>query len=394
MVRVVGPLRFVTSNPAEVSEVWVRAPKVRTHGEGVVTTGNDRFPVIDGEVSFTAVPGPAVLALISQGRAVDTIPILVGDGAEQTLRQVVEAAEVADDTTKREIEKLAAQAVELLDSSTANAQKAQDGAQRAETAAGEAGASASAASGSASAAATSQKRAGSSATAAATAERNAAEHASEAARHEVAAQGYAEDAEESAESAGVSADRAATIAGSTRWVGTRLEVNGQLSQELMPEITISDDGTWVVEGVDTGVRASGADGEPGRDGTMTFEELTPEQRASLKGDKGDPGEPGRDGKPGTTTWAGITDKPAVFPPASHTHTLADITNAPNSHTSAQTASTLMSRDSAGRARVNNPSNNLDIANRQYVDGAVAGVVVQVSSPPSSPRSGVLYVIPE
>lgn len=109
MARITGSLRFVTDNPAQVSEVWVRAPQVRTHVEGVVTTGNDRFPVTGGEVSFTAVPGPAVLALISQGRAVDTIPILVGDGAEQTLRQVVEAAELADEWTLTELERLAQQ---------------------------------------------------------------------------------------------------------------------------------------------------------------------------------------------------------------------------------------------------------------------------------------------
>lgn len=82
---------------------------------------------------------------------------------------------------------------------------------------------------------------------------------------------------------------------------------------------------------------------------------------AIKGDKGEPG---------TTSWAGIEDKPTTFEPASHTHTLADISNAPNSHTSVQTASTLVSRDSAGRARVNNPSNNLDIANKSYVDGAL------------------------
>ena len=139
MPTVEGSLLFVSSRAAQVSEVWVRAPRVRTHVEGVVTTGNDRFPVDGGEVTFTAVPGPAVLALISQGRAVDTIPILVGDASTQTLRQVVSAAKVADDATQREIEKLAAQAVELVDSSTANAKKAQEEADRAEGAAGEAG---------------------------------------------------------------------------------------------------------------------------------------------------------------------------------------------------------------------------------------------------------------
>ncbi|MDU7598657.1 MAG: hypothetical protein E7K46_00150 [Corynebacterium sp.] len=142
MPTVKGNLLFVSSRVAQVSEVWVRAPKVRTHAEGLVTTGNDHFPVIDGQVEFTAVPGPAVLALISQGRAVDTVPIVVGDAETQTLRQVVNAAEIADDATKREIEKLAAQAVHLVDSSTENARKAQDGAQRAETAAGEAKSSA------------------------------------------------------------------------------------------------------------------------------------------------------------------------------------------------------------------------------------------------------------
>ena len=39
--------------------------------------------------------------------------------------------------------------------------------------------------------------------------------------------------------------------------------------------------------------------------------------ADLKGDKGDPG---------TTTWAGITDKPSSFTPAAHSHAISDVTN--------------------------------------------------------------------
>lgn len=39
----------------------------------------------------------------------------------------------------------------------------------------------------------------------------------------------------------------------------------------------------------------------------------------------------------------------------------------NNATSAYTASTLMMRDSSGRARVQNPSNSYDIANKTYVD---------------------------
>ena len=218
MPTIEGNLLFVSSRAAQVSEVWVRAPRVRTHVEGVVTTGNDRFPVDGGEVEFTAVPGPAVLALISQGRAVDTIPILVGDTATQTLRQVVSAAKVADDATKREIEKLAAQAVELVDSSVENAKKAQDGATRAETAAGNAKQSESSAATSASGAKSSATSASSSASKASTSEQNAAKSASAAA---TSAAGAKQDA-----------DRAANIASSTSWSGDKLTVNGKTSPSL------------------------------------------------------------------------------------------------------------------------------------------------------------------
>lgn len=39
----------------------------------------------------------------------------------------------------------------------------------------------------------------------------------------------------------------------------------------------------------------GEKGDKGEDGTLIFEELTEEQKASLKGDKGDKGEDGKDG---------------------------------------------------------------------------------------------------
>ncbi|HAT1243373.1 TPA: hypothetical protein I8V59_001607 [Corynebacterium striatum] len=79
---------------------------------------------------------------------------------------------------------------------------------------------------------------------------------------------------------------------------------------------------------------------------------------------------------------------------SHTHTLSQISDAPNSHTSSNTANTLMSRDSAGRARVSNPYNSLDVANKAYVDAQVAGVpkIQVVSSLPSSPDSSTVYIV--
>lgn len=293
MPTVKGNLMFVSSRAAQVSEVWVRAPKVRTHVEGVVTTGNDRFPVDGGEVSFTAVPGPAVLALISQGRAVDTIPILVGDASTQTLRQVVSAAKVADDATQREIEKLAAQAVALVDSSVANAKKAQDGAQRAESAAGNASRSDNNARSAAKTAQDSATAASSSASKASTSEQNAAKSAS---------------------SAKSDADRAANVANSTSWSGDRLTVNGKTS----PSLT------------------------------------------------------GPTGPSGATTWDRVENKPSTFPPSTHTHKMADISDMPEVR-QAVASGTIVRRWSNGDIDVPlKPTMGKGFAtSKEYVDTAVA-----------------------
>lgn len=53
----------------------------------------------------------------------------------------------------------------------------------------------------------------------------------------------------------------------------------------------------------------GPQGEKGVDGTMTFEDLTPEQKASLKGDKGDTGPQGPKGDKGDTGAAGPQGEP-------------------------------------------------------------------------------------
>ena len=123
-------------------------------------------------------------------------------------------------------------------------------------------------------------------------------------------------------------------------------------------------------------------GEPGKQGPP-----------GEPGKKGDPGPPGEPGPPGTTTWAGITDKPDV--------------------TSFLRNGSIVQRDSNGRSYINSPNSNFDIANKGYVDTEVAkkadanhthseyatksdlaAAIRLVSSPPSSPTSGVLYVIPE
>lgn len=450
MTVVSGKLSLVTSRPSRVTQVFVRSRGDRPVGSDVVIDEQDNVPVRDGQISMTLLPGPAVLVLALLDAPWKTIPLMVTDSATQKLGDAVELGLALDGRSMAEIDSLADRiarqvkeasgVLPRVDSAAASAEDAAGRAAKSATAAGQSESRAKTAEGNAK---TSESNAATSARNAKTSETNAAEHAAKAAQSEIAAG-------TSAESAKRDADRVATIAGSTRWVGTRVEVNGELSPDLMPDLSISSRGTWVINGVDTGQAARGADG------TMTFEELTPAQRASLKGDKGEQGEPGEPGRkgdkgepgapgergeqgpPGTTTWAGITDKPTVFPSSghkhrsedvsdasndlgkgkggkllkgrdsdgklftytpvsevnndmelvskgwvdaqvsrkadqSHTHTLSQITNAPNSHTSSNTGSTLMSRDSAGRARVSNPLNSLDIANKAYVDAVDAKV---------------------
>ena len=53
----------------------------------------------------------------------------------------------------------------------------------------------------------------------------------------------------------------------------------------------------------------GPEGPKGADGTMTFEDLTPEQKASLKGDKGDKGDTGAAGPQGEPGPQGPAGEP-------------------------------------------------------------------------------------
>lgn len=55
----------------------------------------------------------------------------------------------------------------------------------------------------------------------------------------------------------------------------------------------------------------GPQGEKGADGTMTFEDLTPEQKASLKGDKGDKGDTGAAGPQGEPGPQGEKGEPGT-----------------------------------------------------------------------------------
>ena len=374
MVRVVGPIRVVTDRPLLVSRVRVRAARDRAEQGGLTTAFDDSVPVTDGQLDMQVLPGPAVLVLEVTGGFSHAVKLVVPDVESATLEQCVLAAEVAGDADKRVLERLAGEVARDAATASEAARSAGDSATTAATSAQAAGVSAQSAGGSASAAASSASKAK-------TSETNAGKSAT-------AAGTSASQAASSASAAAGSAERAATIAGSTRWVGTQLEVNGQLSPDL-----------------------KGEKGDPGDKGDK-----------GDRGEKGDQGERGPQGEPGppgegiesatysvvpntlmkrtstgavsvadptagvhaanknyvdtavanaTPSWDSLSGKPSTFTPAMHSHTLADVTNAPNSHTSAQTASTLMSRDSAGRARVANPSNSLDIANKGYVDSTAS-----------------------
>lgn len=361
MPTISGQLKLVTDKPALVSEVWVRSAELRPYGTGVLTAFNDTVPVADGEVSFTAVPGAAVLVLVQPGGPQVAVPIIVEESpARQTLYQVIKNAEMVEGRTADELaaivsaindtlksaDSVAAQIAadaKAADAAARNARGGESGARSAESGAAK---SASAAAESAKSAAAleegaqgAQAAAAESAKSAGVSEENARSYAATAAQHEVAASGHADSARGSAE-------RVATIADSTRWVGTRVEVNGKLSPDLKGE---------------TGEK--GDKGDPGRDGTVSFESLSAVQREEIrgpegapgppgergpegprgpqgnpgpagpagpagpKGDKGDKGDRGEQGPPGTTTWAGITGKPTVFTPAPHSHTLGDIEDA-------------------------------------------------------------------
>ncbi|WP_455951457.1 collagen-like triple helix repeat-containing protein [Arcanobacterium haemolyticum] len=97
---------------------------------------------------------------------------------------------------------------------------------------------------------------------------------------------FASQADKSASTADANARKVETIAESVSWSDDVLTVAGKRSGHLR-----------------------GPQGRAGKDGTMTFEQLTPEQRASLKGDRGDPGPRGERGPRGLTGARG-SDGPA------------------------------------------------------------------------------------
>lgn len=229
------------------------------------------------------------------------------------------------------------------------ANEAKSSATRAETAAGNAKQSESSASSSERGAKSSASSASSSASKAATSEQNAAKSAGDAASSAFQVVAIATRAERDA-------DRAAQIADSTSWDGDKLTVNGQTSPSL------------------TGPKGDPGDkGEPGKDGKpFTFNDLTEQQRESLRGEpgrKGDTGDPGQDGKDGASTWNDIKGKPSEFPPCRHRHDSGDIVNAVNDAGDPKFGGyVIKARNRDGKIfYYNAPTEGRELANKDYVD---------------------------
>lgn len=228
MVRVSGPLRVVTDRPLLVSQVRVRAARDRAEQGGLTAAFDDSVRVTDGQLDMVVLPGPAVMMLEVTGGFSHAVALVVPDVAEATLEQCVTAAQVAGDTDKRTLERLAGEVARDALAVSEAVGRAGDSATAAGAAEARAGEHADAAATSANAAKTDAGKAAASASAAAGAVWSANSSAS-------AASKSASAAAQSATAAAGSAERAATIAGSTRWVGTQLEVNGQLSPDLKGE---------------------------------------------------------------------------------------------------------------------------------------------------------------
>lgn len=267
MTTVSGDLRLVTDVAAPVSQVWVRAPRLRAADGAVVAPLNDHVDVRDGRLSFECRPGPARVTLIVAGSPSESFDILVA-GDQLDLAQAV-----ADfDVTVGESEESLAGYVQAM-REVQSAVHASEGvvsrsAERAGVARDEAEGFASAANDSAAKAderATAAARSRSAASADANLAKSAqsdARHAQEwASKHKEAAEGHATSAESAATRSENAANR---LWDSVAWNGDRLSVADRQSEPL------------------TGPR--GPQGDVG-----------PRGATGERGPKGEPGEPGKDG---------------------------------------------------------------------------------------------------
>ena len=330
MPKVSGNIRTVTDSPTTVERVLVRSYRTRDHGPDLILHENVPVQVdTDGNVSFTAVPGRAEMIIETALLVKEVVPLIIQDEpATQSLGDVARRGLLAEGVSE---DKLAI-FIDRLERATNRLPDV-------ESAATSSSSSAASAKKSADSASASAKSAGESADSASTSASNAAE-----------------SAESAAGSASSAASDAATVkeaASSASWTGDRLTVLGKTGPHLTgpqgprgeqgdtgpvgktgpagPQGETGDTGPQGPKGPrgvdgpqgpqgdpgpkgdtgETGPRGpagptgprgktgeAGPKGEPGADGTMTFADLTDEQRESLRGPAGADGKTGPQGEPG------------------------------------------------------------------------------------------------
>lgn len=299
----------------------------------------------------------------------------IPDGYKEQLDDLFGKAGVSAEAAKKSASAAGASAADAKKSETAAASSASS-----------AKTSASGAASSASSASSSEKKAADSARAAASAqdsvaassslaqesaakagvsEKAAASSASSASTDASKAATSEKNAAASASSAKADADRVSKVAESTSWNGDKLTVNGKTSPSLTgPKGDVGPRG-------ETGPRGEagpqGLKGDPGPKG-----DVGPVGARGATGPRGETGPigpigpKGADGKDGVTTWDAINNKPSTFPPSSHKHQMADISDLPEV-SYLNRGQTIARRLVDGQVRVGEPKDSDHAASKRYVD---------------------------
>lgn len=106
MTTVSGKLSLVTSQPADVTRVSVRAKTERASGADVVVAEPDTVAVNNGAVSMNLQPGLAVMTLHHSSRATTHIPLYVAASGTQTLGNAYQQALSVDGKDADEVDAL------------------------------------------------------------------------------------------------------------------------------------------------------------------------------------------------------------------------------------------------------------------------------------------------
>lgn len=256
MTTVSGDLRIATDVSAPVSQVWVRAPKLRAENGVVVAPFNDHFAVREGRVSFKCRPGPARVTLIVAGQPSESFDILVAGDQQDLARAIADFNVTVGESEEslagylqamREVESeargFASQAEDARDDAQSHAGAAQSARDAAEGHASAAAGHVDTAQGHAQSAASSESEASKAAVRAEGARSEArtnwdkaaeAQAGAESARDD--AQGHARTAEGHASTASTQATKSENAANrlwdSVAWNGGRLSVAGRQSDPL------------------------------------------------------------------------------------------------------------------------------------------------------------------